>query len=215
MIDKAGFGHDESAYKRAIAANYQVISENLESVNLLIATLGDVKVFDLDAYLIQNDAPGNLGKEPEQELSNKEEHSFFDEVEKETSPSPEKPKTEIKEEPKVVVTMERPAPKSASSSISSSELKHRFSAETYRGMKGVIGELSEGLAINQRFMFTKELFDGNADLLNHALKSIDNCNSFDQAIELINQRYVNELGWEGSSEEVQEFLQLVYRRFLD
>nr|HAD49758.1 hypothetical protein [Algoriphagus sp.] len=94
-----------------------------------IATLGDVKVFDLDAYLIQNDAPGNLGKEPEQELSNKEEHSFFDEVEKETSPSPEKPKTEIKEEPKVVVTMERPAPKSASSSISSSELKHRFSAE--------------------------------------------------------------------------------------
>jgi hypothetical protein len=216
LIDKAGFGHDESAYKRAIAANYQVISENLESVNLLIATLGDVKAFDLDAYLIQNDTPASLEKEPEQEVSNKEESSFFDEVEKDTTPSPETPvKIEIKEEPKAVVTMERPAPSRASSSISASELKHRFSAETYRGMKGVIGELSEGLAINQRFMFTKELFDGNADLLSHALKSIDNCNSFDQAIELINQRYVSELGWEGSSEEVQEFLQLVYRRFLD
>ena len=82
-------------------------------------------------------------------------------------------------------------------------------------MKGPIEELSESLAINQRFMFTKVLFDGNADLLRHALKLIDGSHSFEEAINLINSRYVSELGWDTDSEEVREFLQLTYRRFSD
>ena len=64
-------------------------------------------------------------------------------------------------------------------------------------------------------MFTKELFDGNADLLKHALKSIDQAGSFDAAIELINSRYVSELDWETDSEAVREFLMLVYRKYPD
>src|SRR5690606_4026151 len=92
-------------------------------------------------------------------------------------------------------------------------LKARFETLSYKGMKGINGELAESLAINQRFMFTKELFDGNADLLKHALKSIDKCHSFDEAIALVNSRYASELGWEADAEPVQEFLLLVYRKF--
>lgn len=51
MIDKTGFGHDSDSYLRAIAANYQVVKDSLESVNLLLATLGDIKAFDSDLYL--------------------------------------------------------------------------------------------------------------------------------------------------------------------
>jgi hypothetical protein len=62
-------------------------------------------------------------------------------------------------------------------------------------------------------MFTKELFDENSDLLSHALKSIDECDNFSDAIQLVNTRYVNELNWETETEPVQEFLLLIYRKF--
>ncbi len=51
LIDKTGFGHDADAYHRAISANYQVIKDSLESVNLLLATLGEVRAFNLDLYM--------------------------------------------------------------------------------------------------------------------------------------------------------------------
>ena len=63
-------------------------------------------------------------------------------------------------------------------------------------------------------MFTKELFDGNADLLRHALKSIDEVATFEEAVALINGRFVVELGWNCESEEVLEFMQQVYRKFV-
>jgi hypothetical protein len=63
-------------------------------------------------------------------------------------------------------------------------------------------------------MFTKELFDGNADLLRHALKSVDQASTFSEAVDLINARYVIELGWDIESEEVREFMQQVYRKFV-
>lgn len=218
LVDKAGFGHDESAYFRAIAANYQAIKESLESVNLLLATLGDVKPFDLDAYLVQEveETPSfsNPSSEPTREEESKT--SFFDQVEiqssgvREVTPEPVKI---VEVEPEPVHISQATYTKGTSTALDSYNLKAKFETLSYKGMKGILGELSENLAINQRFMFTKELFDGNADLLKHALKSIDKCNSFDEAISLVNSRYASELGWETNSEPVQEFLLLVYRKF--
>ncbi|TDQ13780.1 hypothetical protein DFQ04_3504 [Algoriphagus boseongensis] len=210
LIDKAGFGQDREAYLKAISANYQVIKDSLESVNLLLATLGDVKAFDLDQYIT-----GGSGTQasPVVEENKVTEASFFESVEEET--------VEVSApEPQVVpeVRAERPAPAPpamGNGRLDAGKLKAHFSAESYKGMKGILGELSESLALNQRFMFTKELFDGNADLLKHALKTIDESGSFDSAVDLINTRYVAELDWDTNSEAVREFLQLVYRKFAD
>ncbi|PZX52663.1 hypothetical protein [Algoriphagus chordae] len=216
LIDKAGFGHDDSAYLRAIAANYQAIQESLESVNLLLATLGDIKPFDLDAYLVQESLEPKPTPSPRPEPNKVEESksSFFDQVEveaaesKKSSPEPEKVK-----EPEPVKTEKVNYTNGTSGAFDSNHLKARFETLSYKGMKGIMGELAESLAINQRFMFTKELFDGNADLLKHALKSIDKCDSFEEAIGLVNARFAGELSWESEAEPVQEFLLLVYRKF--
>jgi hypothetical protein len=218
LIDKTGFGHDESAYLRAIAANYQAIKESLESVNLLLATFGEVKPFDLDAYLVPDDQGKMVDSSPTAEPTRAQESksSFFDQIEIATSgirdvtPEPVKI-VEVSAEPVKVVQVS--PPKSSSNGLNSAHLKAKFETLSYKGMKGILGELAESVAINQRFMFTKELFDGNADLLKHALKSIDKCDSFDEAIGLVNLRYVEELSWESESEPVQEFLLLVYRKF--
>lgn len=220
LIDKAGFGHDKSEYLRAISANYQVVKDSLESENLLLATFGDIKAFNLDAY-----REPAAGEEPSKSTASHEDDSstsFFDQMDStEVKPSKNEVKEEIKEEtPKL--EKEEPvfsSPKTKTPgngpSLNIAALKSRFASESYNGMKGVIGDLSESLAINQRFMFTKELFDGNSDLLTHALKSIDECRNFNDAINLVNSRYVNELNWETESEPVQEFLLLIYRKFDD
>lgn len=211
LIDKAGFGQEASDYKKAIAANYQAVKDQLESVNLLLATLGDVKAFDLDAYL-QNDSQTEA-EAVAQSPKTEESASFFENLEEEEVKEAPQAKVETTPEP-VASTPKSPSP-STSGSIQVTQVRARFSAESYKGMKGIIGELSESLAINQRFMFRKELFEGNDDLLTHALKSLDACDSLEDAIELINHRYLPELGWEPNSEPVDEFLSLVYRRFLD
>lgn len=208
LIDKAGFGYDKDSYLKAISANYQVIKDSLESVNLLLATLGDVQVFDLDHYVIAEVAES---EEPTIVVE-KQETSFFDEPELAT-PSPE-PEPSLVEKPAAPVPVSAPSFSFSGQKLQASKLKSHFASESYKGMKGILGELSESVAINQRFMFTKELFDGNADLLRHALKSIDGLDSFEEAVELVNSRYVEELNWDINSDAVHEFMQLLYRKFV-
>ncbi|MDF2158932.1 hypothetical protein [Algoriphagus sp. CAU 1675] len=209
LIDKAGFGLDADAYKRAVAANFQTIQEELQSVNLLLATLGDVKAFDLDAYLIQEEKSSVTENPTAKEEASE---SFFDTVEKTEEATPKI--EEAPAPPKQEGIIEQPSSQKSDGLIAS-QLWAKFSQESYKGMKGIIGDLTESVAINQRFMFTKELFDGNNDLLNHALKALDDCSGFEQAIDLVNTRFLNELKWNPESEPVNEFLYLVFRRFSD
>src|SRR5690606_25784759 len=69
----------------------------------------------------------------------------------------------------------------------------KFESEEYGYMKGSVKDLSESVGLNQKFMFTRVLFEGNHDLMMHALKSVDQCENFVDAIELLNQRFVAEL----------------------
>lgn len=221
LIDKAGFGHDPEAYHRAISANFQVIKDSLESTHMLLATLGEVKAFNLDLYLPQDNSENSLDESatvqdaPETPAPS----SFFEEIEDVSSVAtfsqPLKSETIVEKPIPASIPVVRNTSYSTGVSLESAKLKAQFATESYKGMKGIIGELSESLALNQRFMFTKELFDGNADLLRHALKSIDEAGSFEKAVELVNTRFVSELGWETDSEAVWEFMRLIYRKFLD
>lgn len=218
LIDKTGFGHDSESHLRAIAANYQVVKDSLESVNLLLATLGDIKAFDSDLYLGVEESELVSVSEPAMKVESAD-GSFFDSMEKEIPVQKPMPiaSAPIVEE-KVVsnyVAVEKVSISGSGDQLNASKLKAHFASESYKGMKGIMGELSESLALNQRFMFTKELFDGNADLLRHALKSIDEAGSFDSAVDLINTRFVSELGWDTNSEPVRELMQLVYRKYSD
>ncbi|WP_026953004.1 hypothetical protein [Algoriphagus mannitolivorans] len=214
LIDKAGFGLDREAYLKAIAANFQVIQDSLESKNLLLATLGEIKPFDLDQYIVADES--FVDQAEEETVNSDSGSSFFESMESEEESKPVEKVETIQKVAEPVKKQPAQAPMNSNGgSLVASSLKAHFSAESYKGMKGIMGELSESLALNQRFMFTKELFDGNADLLKHALKTIDEESSFEAAVELINARYVSELDWDTNSEAVREFLQLVYRKFAD
>ncbi|MEX2514286.1 MAG: hypothetical protein WD398_15385 [Cyclobacteriaceae bacterium] len=89
----------------------------------------------------------------------------------------------------------------------------RFESEEYAFMKGSIRNLQEDIGINQRYMFTKMLFDGNPDLMNQALHELDESDSFIDAINLLNINFVSTLKWDIHSDEVGELLQLIFRKF--
>ncbi|WP_158858521.1 hypothetical protein [Lunatibacter salilacus] len=91
----------------------------------------------------------------------------------------------------------------------------RFEQDEYGFVRGSVRRLSEDIGINQRFMFTRKLFSGNPELLNEALAKLDSSESFFDAVELLNQNFLPELQWDIDSEEVHEFLFLIFSKFED
>jgi hypothetical protein len=185
----------------------------LDTPKELLATLGSTLAFDLETYLGQPAGQIEDSKEFEVLDFEKEEgepHFEEDEVEEDLIEESEEsiPAPQPEKRAPIASTL------ATGKGLDAAYLKTLFATESYKGMKGILGELADSLALNQRFMFTKELFDGNADLLRHALKSVDELNTFEEAVDLINARFVVELGWDIESEEVREFMQQVYRKFV-
>lgn len=234
LIDKAGMGLDLVSYQSAIAATYGVLQDSLEPAEQLLASLGEAMPFSLDSYWVRT-AESSPTFAPKPELEDEAEASYFsaedleedlyeEEVIREEVFSEELVEDESMTEEPVIATptvnqdesirISQHTPIPSGKLLDAAQLQGLFATETYKGMKGILGELADSLALNQRFMFTKELFDGNADLLRYALKSVDQSSTFADAVDLINARYVLELGWDIESEEVREFMQQVYRKFV-
>lgn len=193
LVDKTTSGASSGELKRALVANYDFKKDQLESAAFLLEPLGQVYPIIFEDLFIQ-----------------------------ESNPMPEKIEVQAPVEVGAVVGKEskaelrdQPQHKAAegSKAIDPALAWAKFESEQYSFMKGSVGELTEHVGINQRFMFTKVLFEGNHDLMMHALKSVDESDNFVEAIELLNQRYVAELNWDIDSEEVGEFLQLIFRKF--
>lgn len=223
LIDKAGLSYTHEAYQDALKTNLQNQKEKIESYKILLNSMGQVVFLDFDQIFDGNHIPVKETPKPDPiPLEKISDSSFFDTLEDvKESEFESKSNTEIEdqnwqEEEHILENI--PSQKlfrtiRPDQGIDPAMVWARFEAEEYSIMKGSIKELSESVGLNQRFMFTKDLFDGNPDLLKHALKSIDECNSFVEAIHLLNERYVGELGWNKDSEAVDEFLQLVFRKF--
>jgi hypothetical protein len=73
-----------------------------------------------------------------------------------------------------------------------------------------INVIKDNLTINQKFMFTKALFEGDFEKFSEAIAEIDKRKSFDEALLYLK----NHLGkWDQESEEFHEFMELIEKRF--
>ncbi len=71
-------------------------------------------------------------------------------------------------------------------------------------------KLKDGLTINQKFMFTKILFHGDFEIFSEAIERLDNLDNLAQAKRFLDDAYPD---WDRESEEYEEFIELVERRF--
>jgi len=77
-----------------------------------------------------------------------------------------------------------------------------------------ITDLKKAIGINQKFLFINELFQQNADEYNASVDFINKADSLDDAHIYINSKLVNRYEWDLESKHVDNFMELVERKFL-
>jgi len=90
------------------------------------------------------------------------------------------------------------------SNISSKEIK------TLTNDFQKINAIKDSLTINQKFMFTKALFEGDFEKFSEAVSELDKRKNFDDALLYLESRLSK---WDQESEEFHEFMELIEKRF--
>ncbi|MDR1985298.1 MAG: hypothetical protein LBQ28_10855 [Prevotellaceae bacterium] len=73
-----------------------------------------------------------------------------------------------------------------------------------------IKDLSKGIGLNDKFLFAKELFGGNAQQFGKTITTINDMNSIEDALEYVK----NNFSWQENNPVVKHFITLVRRRFM-
>ena len=73
-----------------------------------------------------------------------------------------------------------------------------------------VDDVRKAMGINDRFLYQRELFAGNADLFNQTLDQLNRMNSFDDASNFL----ISNFEWDHESDVPGSFLKIVKRRFL-
>lgn len=113
------------------------------------------------------------------------------------APVVEEPKEEpVKEEPK-----EAPQPEPAP-----------IAEETVSPKAAVYGkavdDIRQAISLGDRFLYQRELFGQNAELMQRTLTELNELGSFDEAV-----AYINRFGWDTESSTYQQFIVTLHRRF--
>jgi hypothetical protein len=106
-------------------------------------------------------------------------------------------------------------PKEASKSLKLEKpVENKKSSIGDSSLLNKIDSLKKRITINQRFMFVRELFKGNAEEFNQALDKLEALESYDEAIDYLEVNFLNKYNWDVDSDEVIEFMDLLGRRFM-
>ena len=73
-----------------------------------------------------------------------------------------------------------------------------------------ITNIKDSLTINQKFMFTKILFNGDFEIFSQAIDRLDTLDNFSQALNYLENNHAR---WDKESEEYLEFMEMVEKRF--
>jgi hypothetical protein len=76
-----------------------------------------------------------------------------------------------------------------------------------------VKDLRKAIGINDRFVFINELFRGDENMYERCIKTINSFNIYAEAEYWISRELKVKLGWDNQSTAVQQFDQLVKRRF--
>lgn len=76
-----------------------------------------------------------------------------------------------------------------------------------------VDSIRKSISLNQRFTFTKYLFNDNTDIYNQSLDEIDQLQNYTDARSFVVHNYIPRFDWDVKSSEVDEFFEVLKRRF--
>jgi hypothetical protein len=103
--------------------------------------------------------------------------------------------------------VKKPEPTKVSSEPTAKENKPTL-AENLARQKTI--RLKDNLTINQKFMFTKILFKGDFEIFSETIDRLDSFETLNHALAYLGDHY---LDWDRESEEYEEFLEVLEKRF--
>ena len=71
-----------------------------------------------------------------------------------------------------------------------------------------VDDIRQAISLGDRFLYQRELFGQNAELMQRTLSELNELGSFDEAI-----NYVSRFGWDTESNTYQQFVVTLHRRF--
>ena len=110
-------------------------------------------------------------------------------------------KPEIIEEP----VIEEPAPVVAAPEPAPVEETASPKAAIYGK---AVEDIRQAISLGDRFLYQRELFGQNAELMQKALTELNALSSFDEAM-----NYIRQFGWDTESSTYQQFIVTLHRRF--
>ncbi|HAE13658.1 MAG TPA: hypothetical protein PKX04_00575 [Chitinophagales bacterium] len=75
------------------------------------------------------------------------------------------------------------------------------------------GLLKNLIDVNEKFFFTRELFDGDRKAFEQAIEQLDACTGLEQAIGIINTDLATRYHWDTGSKAVDKFMKEILLRF--
>ena len=72
-----------------------------------------------------------------------------------------------------------------------------------------VSDIRQAISLGDRFLYQRELFGQNAELMQHTLSELDALTSYEEALSYINTHFQ----WEQDSNTYQQFLVTLHRRF--
>ncbi len=195
----------------------QNISEQ-ESVPSVLFQLSQSKIDNMKNLfdLLQQEVETAEKSEPQSVVETmQEEVTVAEEVKIEEQTEQEKIKEEIAQEE----VAEQVAPIEEKKNVlenttEKKSLNERMSGKVSNTFENVIANkkisnLRQAINIVDKFRYQKELFGGNANLMNEMLDKLNDAINFDDALKIIEQ-----FGWDKTLPVVEEFTELVKRKFI-
>lgn len=131
-------------------------------------------------------------------------------------PSPAPVTEEPGPAPKPAPVTPPPSPAPTLSTAASEDIKKLFVEDPHANPFGrqPLKDLTKSLTINNRALFTRDLFGGDSDLLNTTLRTLDTSGAI-AAAQPVLESLARRFEWteEGKKETAREFIELVRRRY--
>jgi hypothetical protein len=79
--------------------------------------------------------------------------------------------------------------------------------------KSKIEDVKTAFTLAQKFLFIRELFQGDADEFNKALETINASSDHRSVMDLLRNNYADKYKWDPEKDEVKEFYEIIERKF--
>lgn len=140
-------------------------------------------------------------------------------VQEEIAPEPaprEEPEAEMVAAPEVEAPTPEPVQEVAQETVTSDNSASQPAKEAVADKlhRMVVTDLNSAIGINERYLYANQLFNNDMKLYNSAITDLNNCAHYQDAESLLTQ-YAETYQWDDENMHVQEFRQLIERRYTE